>query len=186
MRTATKPGGVVTSCVWDYAEGMRHYLTAVKLQPENAAILNDVGWLSYKMNRYPEAVAALESAAALDPGNPMIHTNLGLAYQQAGKLEEAIAHHQRALAINPEYTLALYGLGKAYESRKQYTDAVQAYRRAWNQSGNDIYLLLWLQAYMASHGQVMILFLFGFLAVAAVIVALRVLRGRRVPAATKG
>ncbi|MFQ5802632.1 MAG: tetratricopeptide repeat protein [Candidatus Methylomirabilales bacterium] len=178
-------GSVLVEARGDYAEGMRHYLTAVTLDPENAALLNDLGWLSYKMQRYPEAVAALERAAALDPGNPMVQTNLGLAYQKAGKIEEAVAHLQQALAIHPEYTLALYGLGKTYESRKQYTDAMGAYRRAWNQGGNDIYLLLWLQAYMASHGQVMILFLFGFLAV-IVVIALRTLRARRTLATTKG
>jgi tetratricopeptide (TPR) repeat protein len=178
-------GSVLVEARGDYAEGMRQYLAAVKLDPENAALLNDLGWLSYKMRRYPEAVAALERAAALDPRNPMIQTNLGLAYQKAGKLEEAVAHLQQALAINPQYTLALYALGKTYESRGRYDDAIQAYRQAWKQSSNDIYLLLWLQAYMASHGQVMILFLFSFLAIVTVI-TLRTLRARRTLATTKG
>ena len=178
-------GSVLVEARGDYTEGMRHYLAAVKLDPENATLLNDLGWLSYKMRRYPEAVAALERAAALDPTNPMIQTNLGLAYQKAGKLEEAVTHLQQALAIHPQYTLALYALGKTYESRGRYDDAIQAYRQAWKQSSNDIYLLLWLQAYMASHGQVMILFLFGFLAVVAVI-AIRTLRARRTLATTKG
>ena len=178
-------GSAMVEARGDYHEGMSRYLTAVKLDPENPALLNDLGWLSYKMNRYPEAVAALEKAAALDPKDPMIETNLGLAYQKAGRGEEAIAHFERALAINPEYTLALYGLGKAHESRGQYPEALQAYRRAWRQSSNDLYLLLWLQAYMASHGQVMILFLFVFVVALAVIV-LRTLRGRRTPATQKG
>jgi tetratricopeptide (TPR) repeat protein len=178
-------GSTVVEARGDYHEGMSRYLTAVRLDPENAALLNDLGWLSYKMNRYPEAVLALEKAAVLDPRNPMIATNLGLAYQKAGRGEEAIARLERALAINPEYTLALYGLGKAHESRGQYPEALQAYRRAWRQSGNDLYLLLWLQAYMASHGQVMILFLFVFVVAIAAIV-LRTLRGRRTPATEKG
>ncbi|MCI0483041.1 MAG: tetratricopeptide repeat protein [candidate division NC10 bacterium] len=178
-------GSAMVEARGDYREGMSRYLTAVKLDPENPALLNDLGWLSYKMNRYPEAVAALEKAAALDPKDPMIETNLGLAYQKAGRGQEAIAHLQRALAINPEYTLALYGLGKAYESRGQYPEALQAYRRAWGQSGNDLYLLLWLQAYMASHGQVVILFLFVFGA-GLVVIVLRTLRGRRTPATLKG
>jgi tetratricopeptide (TPR) repeat protein len=187
-RTARAHAGLGSAMVearGDYLEGMSRYLTAVKLDPENPALLNDLGWLSYKMNRYPEAVAALEKAVALDPKDPMIETNLGLAYQKAGRGQEAITHLQRALAINPEYTLALYGLGKAYESRGQYPEALQAYRRAWGQSGNDLYLLLWLQAYMASHGQVVILFLFVFGA-GLVVIVLRTLRGRRTPATQKG
>ncbi len=178
-------GSAMVEARGDYPEGMSRYLAAVKLDPENPALLNDLGWLSYKMNRYPEAVLALEKAAALDPKDPMVATNLGLAYQKAGRGQEAIAHLQRALAINPEYTLALYGLGKAYESRGQYPEALQAYRRAWGQSGNDLYLLLWLQAYMASHGQVVILFLFVFGA-GLVVIVLRTLRGRRTPATLKG
>src|SRR3989304_2255134 len=152
-------GSAMVEARGDYREGMSRYLTAVKLDPENPA--------------------------ALDPKDPMIETNLGLAYQKAGRGEEAIAHFERALAINPEYTLALYGLGKTNESRGQYPEALQAYRRAGRQSGNDLYLLLRLQAYMASHGQVMILFLSVFVVALAVIV-LRPLRGRRTPATQKG
>ncbi len=176
-------GSVLVEARGDYPEGMRHYLRAVKLDPENPALLNDLGWLSYKMNRYPEAVAALEKAVTLDSQNPMFHTNLGLAYQKAGRTDEAVDHLQRALAMNPQYTLALYGLGKAYESRGQYPDALQTYRRAWRQSGNDLYLLLWLQAYMAGHGQMVIPFLCAFLAVGALIAA-RTIRRRKTPSTT--
>ncbi|MFQ5656353.1 MAG: tetratricopeptide repeat protein [Candidatus Methylomirabilales bacterium] len=178
-------GSALVEARGDYPEGMRHYLEAVKLDPENPALLNDLGWLSYKMNRYSEAVAALEKAATLDARNPMFQTNLGLALQKAGEIERAMVHFKEALAINPEYTLALYGLAKAYESLGQYPEALQAYRRAWKQSGNDLYLLLWLQAYMASHGQVTIIFLFAFLAVGGLI-GVWAVRGRRAPATSKG
>lgn len=178
-------GSAVVEARGDYEEGMKRYLAAVKLDPENSALLNDLGWLSYKMNRYTEAMAALRKAAELDPQNPMIQTNLALAYHKAGRVEEAIGRLERALAVNPEYTLALYGLGKAYESQGKYAEAIEAYRRAWRQSGNDLYLLLWIQAYMASHGQATTLFLFAFLAAGGVI-AFRTFRGRRAPAPSKG
>lgn len=178
-------GSTVVEARGDYSEGMKRYLTAVQLDPENPALLNDLGWVAFKMRRYPEAIAALEKAATLDPQNPMIQTNLGLAYHKADKTEEAVAHHRRALAIHPEYTLALYGLGKAYETRGQYPEALQAYRQAWRQSGNDLYLFLWIQAYMSSHGQAMVFFLFAFLAVGGV-VALRTLRGRKSRVAPEG
>lgn len=178
-------GSAVVEARGDYAEGMRQYLKALELDPENPALLNDLGWLSYKTHRYPEAVAALEKAAALDPHNPMIQTNLGLAYQKAGRADQAVTRLEQAVAIDPKYALALYGLGKAHESRGQYPEAADAYRRAWKQSGNDLYLLLWFQAYMSSRGQVMIVFLFGFAAVGGVI-ALWTMRGRRAQAAKEG
>ncbi|MBW8057435.1 MAG: tetratricopeptide repeat protein [candidate division NC10 bacterium] len=178
-------GSALVEARGEYSEGMNRYLTAVQLDPENPALLNDLGWIAFKMRRYPEAVAALEKASTLDPQNPMIQTNLGLAYQKVDKTEEALAQFHRALAVNPEYTLALYGVGKVYETRGQYPGALQAYRQAWKQSGNDLYLFLWVQAYMSSHGQAMIFFLFAFLAVGGV-AALRSLRGRRAPATTKG
>lgn len=178
-------GSALVEARGDYPEGMKRYLAAVKLDPENPALLNDLGWIAYRMSQYPEAVAALEKAAALDPKNPMIQTNLALAYQKVEKTEEAIVRLRRAIALNPEYTLALYALGKAYESRGRYAEAVQAYRLAWKQSGNELYLLLWVQAYMESHGQAMILFLFAFLALGGFF-ALRTLRRRRIAALTKG
>ncbi len=178
-------GSTLVEARGDYQEGMKRYLAAIKLDPENPALLNDLGWIAYKTSQYPEAVAALEKAATLDPKNPMIQTNLGLAYQKVGKTEEAITRLKRALATNPEYTLALYALGKAYESGGEYPAALQAYRQAWRQSGNELYLLLWVQTYMASHGQAMILFLFAFVVIGGA-VALWTLRGRRTPAITKG
>lgn len=177
-------GSALVEVRGEYSEGMKRYLTAVELDPENPALLNDLGWIAFKMRRYPEAVAALEKASTLDPQNPMIRTNLGLAYQKADKTEEALTHLHRALALRPEYTLALYGLGKAYETRGQYPEALQAYRQAWKQSGNDLYLFLWIQAYMSSHGQAMVFFLLAFLAVGGV-VALRSLRGRKTPITTQ-
>lgn len=178
-------GSTVVEARGDYEEGMERYLTAVKLDPENPAFLNDLGWLAYKMSRYQDAVAALEKAVALDPQNPMFQTNLGLAYQKVDKAEEAITHLQRALALNPEYTLALYGLGKAYDARGEYREALQAFYRAWDQSGNELYLLLWVQAYMSSHGQAMIVFLCVFLAIGGGL-AFRALRSRRAPAPNPG
>src|SRR3990172_7968731 len=69
---------------WD--EALQAFARSRDAEPLAAdALVNDLGWLSYKMNRYPEAVAALEKAAALDPKDPMIETNLGLAYQKAGR-----------------------------------------------------------------------------------------------------
>lgn len=170
-------GSAVVEARGDYEKGMDRYLEAVKLDPDNPAFFNDLGWLAYKMRRYPEAVAALEKAAALDPGDPMIQTNLGLAYEKVDRAEQAVGHLERALALAPHYTLALYGLGKAHEARGQYREAMQAYYEAWTQSGNELYLLLWVQAYMSTHGQAMIVFLFLFLAVGGAI-AFRALRRR--------
>jgi tetratricopeptide (TPR) repeat protein len=177
-------GSTLVEARGDYEEGMQRYLMAIKLDPGNPALLNDLGWLAYKMSRYPEAVAALEKASTLDPENPMIQTNLGLAYVKEDKAKDAVVHFERALTIKPEYTLALYGLGKAYEMRGDYPQALQAYHRAWTQSGNELYLFLWVQAYMSSHGQAMILFLFAFLLGGGVI-ALRAFRGRKAPITTQ-
>jgi len=170
----------------DYPEAVKHYLMAVTHEPAHPGFLNDLGWLAYKMGRYPEAVAALEKAVLLDAKNPMVQTNLGLAYQKVGRVEEALRHLHQALAADPEYTLAFYGLGKTYESQGKYPEALLAYRQAWKVSGNELYLLLWLQTYMESHGEVVLLFLFAFLLLAGWI-AFRVFRGRReTPAARKG
>jgi Flp pilus assembly protein TadD len=171
-------GGALAEARGDYPEALKYYLVAVTHEPAHPGFLNDLGWLAYKMGRYPEAVAALEKAALLDARNPMVQTNLGLAYQKTGRAEEALRHLHQALAVDPKYPLAFYGLGRTYETQGKYPEALLAYRQAWRVSGNELYLLLWLQTYMESHGEVMFLLLFAFLLLAGLF-TFRVLRGRR-------
>lgn len=71
--------GVVADLRRDWGVADLAYSKALKLQPKNAKIVNNLGWSLLLRGRWPEAVEALERAAALDPKSQRIADNLDLA-----------------------------------------------------------------------------------------------------------
>ncbi len=56
-------------------------LQAVEAEPDNAAYLDSLGWVLFRLGRFDEAVVQLEKAAAIDEPDPVILDHLGDAYQ---------------------------------------------------------------------------------------------------------
>jgi tetratricopeptide (TPR) repeat protein len=69
---------------------------ALEAEPDNAAYRDSLGWVLYRLGRFPEAVAELETSAAKDP-DPVVLDHLGDAYAAAKQPEKASAAWQRAL-----------------------------------------------------------------------------------------
>ena len=61
---------------------------AVAAEPDNAAYRDSLGWVLYRLGRYPEAVAELEKAAAKEPAAEVLD-HLGDARLKAGQAEKA-------------------------------------------------------------------------------------------------
>lgn len=61
---------------------------AVEAEPDNAAYLDSLGWVLFRMGRLEEAVAELEKAAALQT-DPVIFEHLGDSYHQSGRPDKA-------------------------------------------------------------------------------------------------
>lgn len=57
--------------------------------PGNAAVLDTLGWLSFKMGKMLPARAALTMAMAGNPNNPVFSYHLGMVLLKTGKKEEA-------------------------------------------------------------------------------------------------
>ncbi|MGE0723347.1 MAG: tetratricopeptide repeat protein [Alphaproteobacteria bacterium] len=75
---------------------------AVDQRPNDGYIVDSLGWVMYRMQRYDEAVRHLERAVELRPLDPVINDHLGDAYWRAGRRAEARVQWQRALTLNPE------------------------------------------------------------------------------------
>ncbi|MCH7988585.1 MAG: tetratricopeptide repeat protein [Planctomycetes bacterium] len=72
---------------------------AVKAQPENAAYLDSLGWVLFKLNRVEEAVPPLEKAASKKPEgqDATIFDHLGDCYDRLNRSEKAIESWKKAL-----------------------------------------------------------------------------------------
>jgi tetratricopeptide (TPR) repeat protein len=57
---------------------------ALKLDPDNQELVNDLGWSLYEAGRFDEALACLETAVAMDPADPLAAENLRIC-RKAGQ-----------------------------------------------------------------------------------------------------
>ncbi|NJL30976.1 MAG: hypothetical protein HC898_04745 [Phycisphaerales bacterium] len=77
---------------------------ALSQEPENPAYLDSMGWVEYKLGRFPQAVEWL-TKARMRPGgdHPVILDHLGDALWRAGRKTEALRYWQVALdGITPD------------------------------------------------------------------------------------
>lgn len=72
---------------------------AVKAEPDNAAFLDSLGWVLFKLGKVEEAVPILEKAIAKakGTGDDTLWDHLGDAYEKAGQSDKALAAWKNAL-----------------------------------------------------------------------------------------
>jgi tetratricopeptide (TPR) repeat protein len=75
---------------------------AVRLRPEDGAIVDSLGWVYYRMGQYDKAVKTLERAIELDPTEAEINDHLGDAYWKVGRKSEARFQWKRALSFSKD------------------------------------------------------------------------------------
>jgi TolB-like protein len=73
---------------------------ALELEPLSLAINTAVGWNSYLLRRYDQAIEELGKVIEMDPNFAWAHAALGNAYSAKAMYEEAIVEHQKAVALS--------------------------------------------------------------------------------------
>jgi Flp pilus assembly protein TadD len=86
-------------------EAERLIREASRLEPEDAAITDSLGWALYLRGKLPEAVETLERAARGQPADAAINEHLGDAYYSAGRRFEA-RYAWRAALLHAEGDIA--------------------------------------------------------------------------------
>lgn len=85
------------------AEGLDHLRRAHELNPRNAYVNNDTGFILFLLDRPEESIPFFREAIRIKPLNPKAHNNLGAALARTGWLEEAIFYFSEALKMKPDY-----------------------------------------------------------------------------------
>jgi tetratricopeptide (TPR) repeat protein len=81
-------------------EAMELIRKAIALAPEDAFILDSLGWVQYRMQQFDEALTTLSRAYRMRP-DPEIASHLGEVLWVSGKKDEAQQLWRRALLENP-------------------------------------------------------------------------------------
>jgi hypothetical protein len=85
----------------DFRTANRHYAIALRKRPDDAELLNDVGWSSFLQKRYTEAERHLKRAVAIDRKYTRAMYNLGWVYGAQRRTELA---YQMFLQAGPRTT----------------------------------------------------------------------------------
>lgn len=75
---------------------------AVKQEPRNAAYIDSLGWVYYRLGKLELAQKYLVDASDLMPWDPTIQEHLGDVYVKRGELEKAAERYRAALKLDPE------------------------------------------------------------------------------------
>lgn len=104
---------------------------ALELQPENATVLNYLGysWIDRGIN-LEQGFDLIRKAVALEPESGQIVDSLGWAHYRLGQYEEAVDYLERAVALEPGDPVLNDHLGDAYWKAGRQTEAGFQWRRA--------------------------------------------------------
>lgn len=83
-------------------EALAYLKLAVEIRPNDAFILDSLGWVNYKLKRYDEAVRQLEDAFSLVSDDSTIAEHLGDAYAARREFKKAVKQYRKALEIDPD------------------------------------------------------------------------------------
>jgi tetratricopeptide (TPR) repeat protein len=85
----------------------REYLESAAAQrPDDAHIIDSVGWAYYLAGDFQTAVAKFEQAVEMLPDDATVNEHLGDAYWRVGRETEARFQWERALTFKPEQEVA--------------------------------------------------------------------------------
>jgi tetratricopeptide (TPR) repeat protein len=132
--TCSKAQGVLglVSMIYDYdwEEAEKHFLAAMKSNPDEPRTLLYYAHFSITSGRFHEGISAVERAAHIAPADPIIYSSWGWITFLAGNTEEGIRLGLQALSRHPKFAPAHNMLGWAYEADGQYDLALRHYEQS--------------------------------------------------------
>lgn len=121
---------------------------ALRLSPDNASIMNHLGYsLVDRGLRLEEGLRLISRAVDLRPRSGMILDSLGWAYFKLGDFERAVVHLERAVELEPGDAVINDHLGDAYWRTGRRLEARFQWRRALTlspepEAGNALHMKL--------------------------------------------
>ncbi len=122
----------------EWQKAIDFFLIAVKLDPERK-VYKSIGAAYFQLEKYPEAIAAMEQAAKDNPNDPWNLEFLGLAYEEVENWGQAAKAYRRAYDFTTDRrpNLAL-ALGRVYTNMTDYKSAVPFLEEAKKHSPDSI------------------------------------------------
>ena len=113
-----------------YAESEACSRRALRLQPDDVDVLNELGAAVWRQGRSAESEAIFLRASTLQPNDFRILNNLGLALYDQGLIDEAGSCYRRALRANPNAFDARMNLGIVLSDQGMHDEATEWFQAA--------------------------------------------------------
>lgn len=97
-----------------YQEAAYLFRAALRFDPDNAPLYNNLGLSLSECGRQLEAFEAFSQALRLAPESPIIHNSMGNLCFLLYRMQEAIAHYQQAVRLDSTYVPPYINLGRAW------------------------------------------------------------------------
>ena len=133
------------------SEAIIAHKKAVKINPEDAEALNNLGIALQNLGLYSEAKESYQKAIFLNNNFSLAYNNLALVLIKQGKLNDAKINCKKAIKLNPNLALAyntfgniMHEIGKLNEAKNYYNKAIELksdYADAYHNIGT-VYLKL--------------------------------------------
>ena len=107
-----------------YDEAIGKYREALRLDPTNTLILNNLSWALIMAGRYEEAVETLKTSITVDPKKPSTNFDLGVAYWMLSDHKSAKGYLESAVTFDPAHPYTHYYLSKVYRGEGDLKKAI--------------------------------------------------------------
>lgn len=102
---------------------------AIRLAPDEPAVLHSYAFICNSTGRYEQAVSALRHALTLQPDNDDAHRSLGRILSDQGDVEAGVAQLRAAVRLRPNFWRNHQSLGLAQYHAGQMQEALASFRR---------------------------------------------------------
>jgi Flp pilus assembly protein TadD len=121
---------IVLSLQGRFAEAEVLARESLRLRPDNADVLNELGVAVWRQGRHAEAEEIYRKACHLKPDDFRILNNLGLALYNQRRIDEAGDCYRRALQLQPDAFDAVMNLGIVLSDQGEFDEATVTFEAA--------------------------------------------------------
>ena len=124
----------------DYSLQGNELKRRLQTNPNDVALLVQLGNTYFDSNMYPESIEAYEKSLALKPGNPNVLTDLGVMYRRSQQPNEAVKRFRLAAAADPMHfqsrmnlaVVLFYDLNDGFGAREAAQSVLAVYPQGPN------------------------------------------------------
>jgi tetratricopeptide (TPR) repeat protein len=94
----------------NFSKALKHLLIAETIEPQNFAVINEIGTCYAKLGNHQKAFEYHCRAASISSENSIIIANIGLDLSKLHRFEESIPYFQKSIELDPQSSIPYIGL----------------------------------------------------------------------------